>query len=159
IYTYNEPAFPNNIGPAVSLDANGGYQMTYTANLGRGTPPQQVWTALGHLPIAPAAQNLALTTPIKPGHLATLSGQLTDAAGDTNLTLTVDWGDGSQAQQFQPGLQPFAFKHKYRHAGTYTVHATWTDASNGLSNSRDLTIVVSRHPAKSGSEAARHHHA
>src|SRR5262249_10942825 len=26
MYWYNEPAFPNNVGPAVSLDANGGYQ-------------------------------------------------------------------------------------------------------------------------------------
>ena len=64
-----------------------------------------------------------------------------DADGDTNLTLTVDWGDGSKPQQSQPGIKPFAVTHKYAHAGTYTVHVTWTD-STGLSNSRDLKIKV-----------------
>ena len=66
-----------------------------------------------------------------------------DGDGDTNLTLTVDWGDGSQPQQSQPGLQPFKLKHKYTQAGTYTVRVTWTD-STGLSNSRDLTIKVKK---------------
>jgi len=69
----------------------------------------------------------------------------------------VDWGDGSHPQQSQPGVQPFAVKHKYRHAGTYTVHATWTD-STGLSNSRDLTLVVTPKHAKPGlAHAAKSH--
>ena len=96
---------------------------------------------LASLPVAPAAQNLALTSPIKAGQSATLSGQLVDADGDTNLTLTVNWGDGSKPQQSKPGTKPFALKHKYAHAGTYTVHVTWTD-STGLSNSRDLKVTV-----------------
>ena len=52
----------------------------------------------------------------------------------------MNWGDGSKPQQSQPGLKPFAVKHKYAQAGTYTVHVTWTD-STGLSNSRDLKLT------------------
>jgi hypothetical protein len=152
---FNLPALPNNSSPALSINRNGGYQLTYTSGVGAD---QNITMQLGQLPVAPAAQNLALTSPIQVGHRATLSGQLVDGDGDTNLTLTVDWGDGSKPKQSQPGLDPFAVKHKYRRAGTYTVHATWTD-STGLSNSRDLTIVVTRHRVKSGSQAQRRHRA
>jgi hypothetical protein len=151
------PSSPSTFNPALSIAGNGSYLMTYDTF----TIPlndRDIHGRFGILPVAPAAQNLALTSPIKPGHLATLSGQLVDGDGDTNLTLTVDWGDGSQPVQSQPGLDPFAVKHKYRRAGTYTVHATWTD-STGLSNSRDLTLVVTRHRVKSGSQAQRPHRA
>src|SRR5262249_9642125 len=130
---------------------NGNYLLTFDAFNSAGD--RDIHGRFGQLPVAPAAQNLALTSPIQPGHFATLSGQLVDGDGDTNLTLTVDWGDGSKPEQSQPGVQPFAVKHKYRHAGTYTVHATWTD-STGLSNSQDLTLVVTRHHAKSGRRPA-----
>jgi hypothetical protein len=140
-YAYNEPAFPNNVGPAVSLDANGGYQMTYTANVNRSDVPQQVWTALGQLPIAPAAKDLALTPTITTNQSAVLTGSLIDAAGNANLTLTVNWGDGSKPDQSKPGLKPFAVTHKYLKPGVYKVHATWSD-DHGLSRSRDLFVTV-----------------
>src|SRR5262249_29339534 len=95
----------------------------------------------GHLPVAPAAQNLALTPAIRAGQSATLTGQLFDGDGDTNLTLTVTWGDGSQPQQSRPGTKPFALAHQYVKPGVYKVRATWTD-STGLSNSRDLFVTV-----------------
>jgi hypothetical protein len=91
--------------------------------------------------IAPAAQNLALTPTIQAGQLAHLTGQLTDAAGNANLTLTVNWGDGTLPQQSKPGLKPFDVTHKYLKPGIYKVHATWSD-DHGLSNSRDLFITV-----------------
>jgi hypothetical protein len=109
----------------------------------------------GTVNIPPAAKNLALTSPIQPGHSSTLSGQLADATGNTNLTLTVNWGDGSKPQRIRPGLEPFALKHKYRHMGTYTVHASWSD-NHGLSNSRNLIVVVGPHHAKLATRAERH---
>jgi hypothetical protein len=90
---------------------------------------------------APAAQNLTLTSHVRVGELATLSGQLVDADPGDVLTLTVDWGDGSPVQTSKPDRAPFAVTHRYLEPGEYTVHATWTD-STGLSNSRDLTIAV-----------------
>jgi hypothetical protein len=141
IYWANLPAYPNNYQPAVSLDANGGYMMTFTANLGRGTPPEQVWAVLGQLPSSPAAKNLALTPTIQAGQLAHLTGSLTDASGDKNLMLTVNWGDGSKPDQSKPGLKPFAVTHKYLKPGVYKVHATWTD-DHGLSRGRDLFVTV-----------------
>jgi hypothetical protein len=70
----------------------------------------------------------------------------------------VNCGDGSKPEQIQPGLEPFALKHKYRHKGTYTVHATWSD-NHGLSNSRDLILVVGPHRAKLATGPGRHHRA
>jgi hypothetical protein len=153
--TANLPGFPDNFEPALGIDGSGNYTLAYMANNGFGA--QDIHGDLGQLPVAPAAHNLALTSPIGPGHSATLSGQLVDAAGDTNLTLTVDWGDHSKPEQIQPGLAPFDLKHKYRHRGTYTVHATWSD-NHGLSNSRDLILVVGPHGAKVAARAERHHH-
>jgi hypothetical protein len=134
----NLPAFPNNADPALSINNSGGYQLTYTSGVGGD---QNISLQFGQLPVAPAAQNLALTPMIKAGQSATLTGQLFDGNGDTNLTLSVNWGDGSLLQQSKPGTKPFAVTHKYVKPGTYTVRATWTD-STGLSNSRDLTITV-----------------
>jgi hypothetical protein len=160
--TGNLGASPNNADPAVTIDANGFYQLNYTA--GVGSSNQDIHNRFGTLNDAPMARNLALTSPIQVGHFATLTGQLADGTsdaklnGDTNLTLTVNWGDGSKPEQSHPGIEPFAVKHKYRHPGTYKVHATWTD-STGLSNSRDLTLVVTRHRANAGPRALRHHRA
>src|SRR5262249_60186024 len=119
------------------------YLLTFNAGVGSGD--QDIHGRFGQLPTAPAAQNLTLTPSIQAGQSATLTGQLTDGDGDTNLTLTVNWGDGSKPQQSKPGIQPFAVMHKYHHAGTYTVHVTWTD-STGLSNSRNLTLAVTPRP-------------
>jgi hypothetical protein len=160
--TGNLGASPNNTDPALTIDGNGFYQLNYTAGVGSGNEDIHNW--FGTLNDAPMARNLALTSPIQVGHFATLSGQLADGTGDsnlngdTNLTLTVNWGDGSKPEQSHPGLDPFAVKHKYPRPGTFTVHATWTD-STGLSNSRDLTLVVTLHHVKSGPQAQRRHQA
>jgi PKD domain len=141
------------VSGSLSIDAKNNYLLTFTDLAGSDA---DIHMRVGHLPNAPAAQNLTLTSPIKVGHFATLSGQLVDADGDTNLTLTVNWGDGSKVQHSKPGTKPFALKHKYAHAGTYTVHATWTD-STGLSNSRDLSLVVtSSHVSARSRVAVRH---
>jgi hypothetical protein len=90
----------------------------------------------------PAAQDLALTDTVQVGDLATLSGQLVDDNPDAQLQLEVDWGEGSDPDVIQPGLDPFSLQHSYAQAGTYTVRAIWTDLATGESNSRDLTIQV-----------------
>jgi hypothetical protein len=89
----------------------------------------------------PMVTDLTFPSSIQAGHFATLSGRLIDPdAGDT-LSLIVDWGDGSKPTQITPDREPFSLKHRYKHAGTYTVRAIWTD-STGQSNSRDLTLTV-----------------
>jgi hypothetical protein len=138
------------------MGPNGNYQLTYTA--GVGSSDQHVVGRVNQLSSAPAAQNLTLTAPITAGRSATLSGQLVDGNGDKNLTLTVNWGDGSKPQHSKPRTKPFALKHKYAHAGTYTVHATWTD-STGLSNSRDLSLMVTSRQVPAGPRAVLRHRA
>jgi hypothetical protein len=140
--TGNLGASPNNADPAVTIDGNGFYQLNFTA--GVGSSNQDIHNVFGTLNDAPAAKNLALTPTIQAGQSAVLTGQLTDADGDTNLRLTVDWGDHSKPQQSKPGTNPFAVAHTYTHAGTYTVHVTWSNSTGRLSNSRDLTVVVTK---------------
>jgi hypothetical protein len=89
----------------------------------------------------PAAADLALTDSIRAGQRATLSGQLTDADPREVLSLSVDWGDGSNPVQRTPDRAPFHLSHRYETPGTYKVVVTWTD-SFGRSNSRDLTLTV-----------------
>jgi hypothetical protein len=88
------------------------------------------------------AQDLTLTDQIQVGDLATLSGQLVTDNPDAQLTLEVDWSDGSDPDLLQPGLDPFSLQHSYDQPGTYTVRGIWTDLATGESNSRDLTITV-----------------
>jgi hypothetical protein len=133
------PAPHGNFVPAVSIAGNGTYLLTYNAFLAGAE--EDIHGRFGQLPVAPAAKNLALTPTIKAGQSAVLTGQLFDGNGDKNLKLTVNWGDGSKPQQSTPGTKAFAVAHKYTHAGTYTVRATWTD-STGLSNSSNLKVVV-----------------
>jgi hypothetical protein len=97
----------------------------------------------------PGAKNLKFPSSITAGASATLTGHLADANRDKNLTLTVNWGDGSESQKSHPGTKPFAVKHKYAKAGTYTVHVTWTN-STGQSNSKDLRLSVTPKLAKPG---------
>src|SRR5262249_37775075 len=119
VFSLTVAQFPNNFAPAVSVAGNGKYLLTFDA--GVGTADRNIDGRSGQLPVAPAAQNLTLTESIRAGQSATLSGQLVDADGDTDLWLTVDWGDGSEPQRSQPGLEPFNVMHKYTQAGTYKV--------------------------------------
>jgi hypothetical protein len=130
---------------AVSIDSNGHLLVTFTA-VNPSNGDRDIHGERDHLTLGPAAKNLALTPTIQAGQSATLTGSLTDSAGNANLTLTVNWGDGSQPQQSRPGLKPFAVAHKYTVAGKYTVHVTWSD-NDGRSNSRDLFITVNPAPA------------
>jgi hypothetical protein len=91
---------------------------------------------------APQAQDLTLTDQIQVGELATLSGQLVTDNPDAQLQLIVDWGDETDPDVVEPGLDPFSLQHSYDTPGTYTVRAIWTDLATGESNSQDLTIVV-----------------
>jgi hypothetical protein len=98
-------------------------------------------------PFFPAATDLALTDSIRAGQRATLTGRLTDVDPREVLSLTVDWGDGSPAEQSTPDRAPFRLRHRYDTPGTYKVVVTWTD-SVGRSNSQDLTLTV--RPARQG---------
>jgi hypothetical protein len=97
----------------------------------------------------PAAKNLKFPSSIKAGQAATLTGRLTDADGDKKLTLTVDWGDGTQPTVVKPHQKPFSLKHKFTAAGTYTARAIWTD-STGASNFKELRLSVTPKHAKPG---------
>jgi hypothetical protein len=96
-------------------------------------PPQENTAALG-----PAAVDLAFPSTVEAGRFATMTGRL---VGTGELSLSIDWGDGSPADESTPNRRPFRMKHKYAKPGVYHVRAVWTDSS-GQSGFRELTIVV-----------------
>jgi hypothetical protein len=98
----------------------------------------------------PQAQDLALTERVRVGQQATLTGQLVDDDPNQVLSLTVDWGDGSDPETSTPDRDPFEVTHTYASPGRYFVHVTWSD-SDGVTNSRDLLIRVK--PDRTGAEA------
>src|SRR5262249_6602719 len=104
----------------------------------------------------PQATDLALTDSIRAGQQATLTGRLVDADPREVLSLTVNWGDGSQPEQRTPNRAPFRLTHSYETPGTYKVRVTWTD-SVGRSNFQDLTITVraARHDGDDGHHDSR----
>jgi hypothetical protein len=89
----------------------------------------------------PLVKDLTFTSSIHAGEKATLTGHLFDSDGDTNLSLVIDWGDGSKPTGVSAGVEPFSEQHKFHKAGTYTVRAIWTD-TDGNSNFKDLTLTV-----------------
>jgi hypothetical protein len=103
--------------------------------------PKPIPLTFGPDPFFPAATNLALTSSIRAGQSATLTGQLTDGDPNQVLSLTVNWGDGTPVQQSTPNRAPFDLVHEYDAPGTYTVLVTWSD-QRGRHNERKMTVTV-----------------
>jgi hypothetical protein len=89
----------------------------------------------------PLIADMAFTSKIVAGGVATLSGHLVDSDKADKLSLIVDWGDGSKPTSGKPDRAPFSVKHVYSKPGVYTVRAIWTD-STGQSNFKDLKLTV-----------------
>jgi hypothetical protein len=90
------------------------------------------------LGVPPAAATLSFPSTMAAGDSAMLSGQL---VGTGELSLSVDWGDGTPVAQRTPDHRPFHMHHRYTQPGTYHVRAVWTDSS-GQSGFREMTITV-----------------
>ncbi|HPM83234.1 MAG TPA: PKD domain-containing protein, partial [Candidatus Anammoximicrobium sp.] len=94
---------------------------------------------------APTVSDLALTSPIDEGDVATLSGTVTDPAPDDELTLEVNWGEGlTQIIPLDDSLPPGV---TYNPAtGAFTVQHTYLDdgPSPGNATASDLYAVTGR---------------
>jgi PKD domain-containing protein len=89
----------------------------------------------------PMILNDVLTPDIFEGGNATLSGNLVDPDPGDKLGLTINWGDGSPVKTYYPGLDPFAFQHRYDDDGIYNVSFTWFDNHGGSRNrTRQVTV-------------------
>jgi hypothetical protein len=89
--------------------------------------------------IAPEVTNLAVSpTAIGPGNSATLSGTVFDLLAQDSHAVTAYWGDGTTST-FNLAGGSLAFNgvaHQYAtgQPGTYTIRATVTDTTDGLSS-------------------------
>jgi uncharacterized delta-60 repeat protein len=91
----------------------------------------------------PDLNNMQITSPISENGTATLSGGLSSQLPNATYTLSVDWGDGSQAQTFnyQAGTNSFSETHQYLDNGNYQVGVTLTDNLGG-SDTGSATVTV-----------------
>src|SRR5262249_56049301 len=92
--------------------------------------------------------DVTLTPEVNEGDRAVFTGRLVDPDRGDQLTLTVDWGDGSPVETFHPGRTPFRLTHRYPDdnpsgtpADVYTVRFSWTDG-HGVVNSDSRHINV-----------------
>jgi uncharacterized delta-60 repeat protein len=107
-------------------------------------------SSLGGLP--PAIRDVSLTRQVNEGGTVTLRGRLTDPdPREQQLSLVVDWGDGTLPEVHAVGRQPFAIRHVYLNnpSGTgsddFTVSFTWFN-SHFAANSETRTVTVHNVP-------------
>jgi len=128
VFNITMPAFP--VGSVVWVTAT---------DLTTGDTSEMNGVTISNTP--PMIRNDVLTPDINEGQKATLSGNLVDPDPGDELSLIVNWGDGSPVQTYHPGLASFAFQHRYVDNGTYNVNFTWID-NHGASNTRTRQVVV-----------------
>ena len=64
--------------------------------------------------VAPTLSNVAVTSPINAGDVATLTGNISDTGTQDSFTLVVDWGEGSpQSYPFTAATTSFSVTHQY----------------------------------------------
>jgi PKD domain len=135
-------------------------KVTHTANVSvQGFQPD---AAHDTTVVAPAFANRKITSPIRRGSAATLSGIITEPDPGDTFFLDVNWGDGTKTQTFTfaPGTfvsgQTLAeVTHRYKHVGKYHIRLTWRDQS-GLSNT-DNSLVVKVLPRLHPHKRDHHH--
>ena len=99
--------------------------------------------------VPPALGDVAVSSPIREGETATLSGTIADPSTGDTLTLMVDWGDGSapQALSFGAGTTSFRATHLYPDdlpAGT--IGLVLTDAHQGRATAGVPVTVANAAP-------------
>jgi len=120
-------------------------KVTHTANVQvQGFQPN---AAHDTTVVAPAFANRKVTSPIRRGSRATLSGIITEPDPGDTFFLDVNWGDGTKTETFRFAAGTFIsgetlakVTHRYKHVGKYHIRLTWRDQS-GLSNT-DNSLVV-----------------
>ncbi len=100
------------------------------------------WVMASNAP--PQFGSIAVTTPVDTGSNAVLSGSIVDAGMLDTFTLSVNWGDGSPAQNFNypAGTTAFNQAHSYSTGNTnYNISVTLRDDDTG-SSATNLSVRV-----------------
>ena len=105
---------------------------------------------------APLLSNVAVSTPINEGGIATLTGDIADSDSNDGFTLTINWGDGSAPQviNYQAGTHHFSEAHVYEDdtpvgtpADNFTIGLLLSDNRFGIDT--DSAVVTVRNTAPS----------
>lgn len=97
--------------------------------------------------VAPVLADVsALPAELGEGDTATISGSILEPGADA-ITLTIDWGDGSDSEDFDytAGTLSFSESHVYARSGTFDATLTIVD-DDGASSQTQLQITVANAP-------------
>ncbi len=132
-----DPSTGNPISQGATFTTAAGHKLSMNYFGGTGND-----VVLTYVNTRTLVENLVVTPEtIVEGGSVLVTGHLTDPDLSDQLTLLVNWGDGTPTATLHPGRDPFALSHEYRDNGDYTQHLTWFD-NHGEGNSRDLFVTV-----------------
>ena len=133
------------------MNVDGSNQVNLTNILGDDSEPS--W---GVTNSAPLLDNVAVSTTVNEGGVATLTGDIADSDSNDGFTLTVNWGDGTAPQVFtyQAGTHHFSETHVYEDdtplgtpADNFTIGVLLSDNRFGVDT--DSAVVSVRNVAPS----------
>jgi large repetitive protein len=131
---------------------NGSYTVTLTVS--DGTLIGVATTTASIANVAPVVGALSNAT-LQPGQAYAAGGSFTDPGADS-WSATVDYGDGSGAEQLALSGQTFSLNHSYPsdQAGPFTVVVTVRDDDGGAGSAQAVvTVQVNRPPVASAGAA------
>jgi hypothetical protein len=138
-----------------ALGVAAGAAGVYVAGYTFGTFPGQVNAGAADAFVAKLGENTApkfpnsqVTSPVREGDNAVVSGTLSDPDALDTFFLDVNWGDGTPLQTFTflPGTpRDIGISHVYAENGTYTIALAWRDQL-GAGNSGTLSVTVTNVP-------------
>lgn len=133
------------------MNVDGTNQVNLTTNPGDDSEPS--WGAANS---APLLDNVAVSTTVNEGGVATLTGDIADSDSNDGFTLTVNWGDGTAPQIFtyQTGTHHFSETHVYEDdtpvgtpADDFTIGLLLSDNRFGVDT--ESAVVTVRNTAPS----------
>ena len=136
------------------MNPDGSDEVNLTNDAGADISPS--WGAANFEPVL---SDVAVSSPVDEGSMATLTGRVSDPNEGDSFTISVDWGEGLGVQlfEFPAGTRSFELMHPYRDDGpvntssdNYTISVTVNDHRFGTATASTVVTVDNVAPVISG---------
>ena len=136
------------------MNSDGSDEVNLTNDAGADISPS--WGAANFEPVL---SDVAVSSPVDEGSMATLTGRVSDPNAGDSFTISVDWGEGLGGQMFEfpAGTRSFELMHPYRDDGPAntssdndTISVTVNDHRFGTATTSTVVTVNNVAPMISG---------